>query len=104
MKATGESDSYSAMRPWPWFALAALVYVPVAFFGCSQLVQQIATEEYLTLPLRRAILLAHLPGSLVAAELCILSILRDERHAWLSWLLFVLACSWIGLALGLGSL
>lgn len=94
-------EPMTASRPGPWFALTALLYIPAAWFLCSYLVRGASIDDYLTVEFRRAITTFHLPASVFAVALCVISFLRYERPLWLSFLLFCAACSWLGLALGL---
>jgi len=46
----------------------------------------------------------HLPASIAAVALCLISILRYERHLWISSILLLIACAWLGLAVALSHL
>ena len=97
-------DTEPALRPWPSFALAAAFYVPAAFVLCSYLVRHASPDDYLTPEVRGAHTMIHLPASIAAVALCLISILRYERHLWIASILLLTACAWLGLALALSHL
>src|SRR5678810_1308327 len=96
--STTPESSGNVRRLPPIIASAAALYVPAAFVLCSYLVRRASSDDYLTPELRRAFTMSHLPASAGAVALCLISILRHERHLWIASTLLLIACAWLGLA------
>ena len=90
------------VRPRPVVALAAVLFIPVAYAVCTVAVRQASHEDFLGFDVVRAFWCSHGIASAVVLALSIWSLRRHERHVWLGYLLMLVACAWLPLTILLG--